>query len=170
MLARKAFAHPTDDVALLATAGLATALEALGRPGLLVDTQGRPVQANTAARALLDADRARVETELREATRNGHPAWRAQPVYVGGVARGFLVTSTKDETSTARAALAAKRWGLSRRQTQVLALIVEGASNRAIAAELGIAERTVEVHVTACFDRAGVDSRSALVARVYAPR
>ena len=35
--------------------------------------------------------------------------------------------------------------------------------------DLGIAERTVEIHVSAIFDRAGVSSRAALIARLLKP-
>lgn len=41
--------------------------------------------------------------------------------------------------------------GLSARELEVLALIAEGLSNRAIATRLFIAERTVEAHVTSIF-------------------
>ncbi len=43
--------------------------------------------------------------------------------------------------------------GLSRRERQVLALIAEGMSNRAIAARLVVTERTVEAHVTQIFQK-----------------
>ena len=43
--------------------------------------------------------------------------------------------------------------GLSQRERQVLALIAEGMSNRAIAARLFVTERTVEAHVTQIFQK-----------------
>jgi DNA-binding NarL/FixJ family response regulator len=43
--------------------------------------------------------------------------------------------------------------GLSQRERQVLALIAEGMSNRAIAARLVVTERTVEAHVTQIFQK-----------------
>jgi len=67
----------------------------------------------------------------------------------------------------ARAAQAEARWGLTRRQGQILALVVEGRSNRAIAALLGVGERTVEAHLTAIYERAQVEGRSQLVARLW---
>jgi DNA-binding NarL/FixJ family response regulator len=45
-------------------------------------------------------------------------------------------------------------------------MVVRGMANATIAAELGISERAVEGHVSAIFDRAGVDNRAALVALV----
>ena len=69
-----------------------------------------------------------------------------------------------------RCALAGLRWTLTPRQAEVLACLAEGQANPAIAATLGIALRTVEFHVTALFDRAGVETRSALVASLLALR
>lgn len=59
-------------------------------------------------------------------------------------------------------------WNLTKRQGQVLALVARGLTNALIAESLGIAERTVEFHVTAVFDKAGVDNRATLIARAFA--
>jgi DNA-binding NarL/FixJ family response regulator len=64
----------------------------------------------------------------------------------------------------ARCALATLRWTLTPRQSEVLACLADGMANAAIAATLGVALRTVEFHITALFDAAGVETRSALVA------
>lgn len=61
----------------------------------------------------------------------------------------------------------AARWGLTPKQQEVLARLVEGARNKAIAADLGCAEVTVEFHVTAILRKAGADSRSAVVAKFW---
>jgi DNA-binding NarL/FixJ family response regulator len=50
--------------------------------------------------------------------------------------------------------------GLSLRQMEVLALICEGKSNKEIARELGIVERTVKSHVTAIFGALSVINRT----------
>jgi DNA-binding NarL/FixJ family response regulator len=47
---------------------------------------------------------------------------------------------------------------LSTREHDVLALVTEGLSNRAIATRLYIAERTVEAHVTQIFMKLGLDT------------
>jgi DNA-binding NarL/FixJ family response regulator len=49
---------------------------------------------------------------------------------------------------------------LSARERQVLALVTRGLSNRQIGRELGIAERTVKVHVGHLFKRLGVSDRT----------
>lgn len=51
------------------------------------------------------------------------------------------------------------RFGLTRRQTEVLELLVEGLSNVEIAERLFIAPRTVENHVSALLSKLGVSSR-----------
>lgn len=56
-------------------------------------------------------------------------------------------------------------FGLTDRQTDVLALMVRGKSNRDIAESLDLSEGTVKVHITAIFKALGVTSRTqALVA------
>jgi DNA-binding NarL/FixJ family response regulator len=57
--------------------------------------------------------------------------------------------------------------GLSGRETEVLRLIAGGRTNRAIATELGISERTVDRHVSNIFTKIGVSSRSAATAFAY---
>jgi two-component system, NarL family, nitrate/nitrite response regulator NarL len=53
---------------------------------------------------------------------------------------------------------------LTLRETEVLALLVEGLSNRAIAARLGISEHTAKFHVGAVLGKLGAQSRSEAVA------
>lgn len=57
--------------------------------------------------------------------------------------------------------------GLTPRQLQVLRRIATGATNKAIADELFISERTVERHVSDIFDRLDVSSRAAATAYAY---
>ena len=54
---------------------------------------------------------------------------------------------------------------LTQREQQVVALIVEGKTNRTIAEALVLSERTVETHVASIFQKMGVNSRIELVAR-----
>src|SRR5262249_39545532 len=51
---------------------------------------------------------------------------------------------------------------LTSREREVLALIVQGRTDREIAAELFVSPRTVEWHRTNLFNKFGVDSRTAL--------
>lgn len=54
--------------------------------------------------------------------------------------------------------------GLSRREVDVLRLIAAGKSNREIADELALSEKTVANHVTAIFGKIGVENRAAAAA------
>lgn len=51
------------------------------------------------------------------------------------------------------------------RQLEVLRLLVQGLPNKRIALELGIAERTVKLHVTALLDMLGARNRTHLLVR-----
>jgi DNA-binding CsgD family transcriptional regulator len=61
------------------------------------------------------------------------------------------------------------RYGLSKREAQVLKLLLEGKSNKQIAAILGISESTVEAHLTSIYTKAGVSSRVELILRSGQP-
>ena len=57
--------------------------------------------------------------------------------------------------------------GLTERELEVLRLVAAGRTNKAIAAELVLSERTVERHVSNIFAKLGVSSRSAATAFAY---
>lgn len=57
--------------------------------------------------------------------------------------------------------------GLTAREVQVLALVAQGKTNRAIADELFISEKTVARHVSNIFTKLGLSSRSAATAYAY---
>ncbi|CAM5509791.1 helix-turn-helix transcriptional regulator [Streptomyces afghaniensis] len=54
---------------------------------------------------------------------------------------------------------------LSRRQAEIVALIAEGYSGKEIARILRMSPKTVESHMQRLFDRYGVRSRAAIVAK-----
>ena len=65
--------------------------------------------------------------------------------------------------------------GLTRRELEVLGLIIEGWPNPRIAAELGLAERTAAAHVEHVLEKLGVQSRTLAAVRalrrgLYVPR
>jgi DNA-binding NarL/FixJ family response regulator len=59
----------------------------------------------------------------------------------------------------------ADRAHLSRREMEVVALVVEGRSNDEIGAALGIGAKTVETHLARLFERFGIASRTELATR-----
>lgn len=56
---------------------------------------------------------------------------------------------------------------LTAREVEVLGIVATGATNRAVAARLGISEKTVARHVSNLFAKLGVSSRSAATSFAY---
>jgi DNA-binding NarL/FixJ family response regulator len=71
------------------------------------------------------------------------------------VLRGLLMADADAEEPVAAASSK-----LSKRQTQLIAMLDQGMSNRDIATELDISEHTVKVHLWRLFRRLGVKSRT----------
>lgn len=69
--------------------------------------------------------------------------------------RGLLMADTDAEEP-----VSASNSKLSKRQTQLIAMLDQGMSNRDIATELDISEHTVKVHLWRLFRRLGVKSRT----------
>ncbi len=149
--------------------GLAAAFEQINAPAWLLGPGGRIAHANTAAKARFDADPATVRVELAECVA-GIPSSRFRVTPLRGPERsnaGHLVVETPDVQSRT-VTEAGRRFNLTPAQTRVFERVARGASNATIAAELKVAERTVEAHVTAILVKAQVASRSALIVQIYA--
>jgi DNA-binding NarL/FixJ family response regulator len=52
---------------------------------------------------------------------------------------------------------------LTKRQQQIVGLVCEGRSNRAIAQHLKLSEGTVKIHLHTIYNKLGIESRSALM-------
>ena len=72
--------------------------------------------------------------------------------------------------SLTRRVTAGESHGLTLRELQVLRLVAAGRTNKAIAAELVLSERTVDRHVSNIFTKLGVSSRAAATAYAYEHR
>jgi DNA-binding NarL/FixJ family response regulator len=57
--------------------------------------------------------------------------------------------------------------GLTAREIEVLRLVAAGKTNRAVAEDLVISEKTVARHLSNIFDKLGVSSRAAATAYAY---
>ena len=80
----------------------------------------------------------------------------AKPVH-----RASLVQLVRDVMAAAEpVAEPIADWTLTARQHEVLALVVQGKSNRDIAEIMGLSENTVKVHLAAIFRALGVSSRT----------
>lgn len=108
-------------------------------------------------------DRSRVLAALR-AGAQGYQLKDADPAAVLDAVRSAAAGDAPLDPRAARALLPgatdAGLPALSAREEQVLRLIASGRANKEIARELGIAERTVKVHVGHAFTRIGVRDRT----------
>ena len=103
---------------------------------------------------------ARARTMLARACRSLGDAETAEREL--GIARGLL---ERLGAHPDLALLGDGRQLLSPRETEVLRLVATGATNRAIATDLVLSERTVDRHVSNIFTKLGVSSRAAATAR-----
>jgi DNA-binding CsgD family transcriptional regulator/PAS domain-containing protein len=151
-------------------AALQATLEAIGQPAYVVTSTGRVAHANSAGQARLARDGEHVMESLRRHLR-GEPTGKAlsfTPLRLAGVPPHYLaIENDASGQASARMRALSASWGLTARETEVLERLVHGESNKAIAIRLGCAERTVEVHVTRILAKAQVESRSALIAKVF---
>ena len=150
-------------------------LSAIDAPAFVVDLDGAVVHTNSNAQTLLARDPHGVARSLAQAIA-GAPtdlAWDVTPLRGTETRHRFLailraparigIAAGGEAIRTAR-----ELWHLTPRQSQVLDLITRGFTNALIADELRIRERTVEFHVSALFNKAGVDRRTMLIARLHA--
>jgi DNA-binding CsgD family transcriptional regulator len=156
--------HVLDDAAAFPQT-LDAALEAIGSPAFLL-RRGRPVHANSAGRALLERDGTATMERLARATSSGSADdVQCTPVLSpgGGPDRVAVLRAGRADPAP-RAAAAAVRFRLSSRETEVLAELSGGRSNKEIADALGCAEGTVELHVRSLLRKTGCTARTRLVA------
>ena len=102
-----------------------------------------------ACRALGDEDNAALELD---AARVGYEELGAKPDLARIGAHAHETPSTH---------------GLTQRELEVLRLVAAGKTNRAIAAELVLSDRTVDRHVSNIFNKLHVSSRAAATAAAY---
>jgi DNA-binding CsgD family transcriptional regulator len=154
-----------------ASGALPAALEQIAAPAWVLGPDGRVVHANDAGRTRLDRrDGGAVRRDLRTcaAGRAGDARLKVARFSAAEGQRGLLVVDPTAGAAAPCVADARRRFGLTPAQSRVLDLVARGLSNATIAAELTLAERTVEAHVTAILDKAQVPSRAALIATLLA--
>jgi ATP/maltotriose-dependent transcriptional regulator MalT len=164
-----------DADAPVRAAAAATAWDELDRPYLAARARRREAEAHAAA-GEREAAGAAAATALAAAERLGS-AWLASEL-AGFIARARLPTGAAASGNGARGRgaddvagsggasdgadgkAAANPFGLTPRERQVLAALAEGHTNREIAAELFMAEKTASVHVSRILAKLGVRSRT----------
>lgn len=149
----------------------ATALASLDlvlQPAFVLDARGHVALANGLGQALLDARAHETLSALSEAARGDTSHFRSITLSSPGLSgHRLLVARGEHRDDAARLSDRAREWTLTRREREVLALLIKGFTNAMMARDFGVTERAVELHVTHLFDKAGVDNRAALVSRVW---
>lgn len=77
----------------------------------------------------------------------------------------FMPTPSQEASTVNRLPVSAKDLGLTTRQGQVLAMVLDGLPNKDIAHKLFLSEATVKEHITGIFQRLGAKSRVELIAK-----
>ena len=93
---------------------------------------------------------------------------RGEPFYLHVMpldAAGVDVAVSVRELGTSMGAFRT-RYRLSRREAEVVELVLLGNRNRDIATTLGTSPTTIKKHLTHIFDKVGVDNRTQLIARI----
>ena len=145
-MARIAGAHGQSEAATALVGAVDAILKALGVPIFPFDRVNRD-RAAAGASAVLGEER---YAEL-------YAAGRALPLREAIAVAGAVAVPTAPVAPSAK-------MGLTRREREVLRLVAEGQTDRAIAAALSIGERTVEWHLTNAFNKLGVSTRAAAAA------
>ena len=151
-----------------ARGALDVVLDAIDAPAVVLTSSGAIAHANRAARAV-SADRWKSFTrDVRDAVRAPHPPYDVTPIRDGRASHHLVVVRAAPEgDATARLDSFARRYGLTPRETDVVALVVRGEANKAIADRLGCSIRTVELHVTASLRKTSTATRTELVATFW---
>jgi DNA-binding NarL/FixJ family response regulator len=152
----------------VAVAALEEAMEHIDMAAFLLAPSGEVLLCNAAGSALRMLG-PHTDAELRRAVAGELPTLFAlHAVEVRGEPDHHLVLLRNTRSSRLdRARAAARKWGLTTRQSEVLGELAEGRTNRQIAAALGCAVSTVELHVTAIFEKSGCNNRAAVVAMLW---
>lgn len=176
-------------------------VDPIDAPGLiLVDAEGEVEAMNPPAKAWLDELLVTAErpTELPSTIhalveRTRHSAGVSQPIptqvrartrsgqwvvihgsLVEGVADGRVAVIFEQARAPQLAPLIAAAYGLTARERDIAALVIQGLSTKEIADQLSLSPHTVQDHLKATFNKVGVRSRRELVTQVfseqYAPR
>lgn len=154
------------------SAALEAALGAVPAEAYVVrfdDRNVRILEANAAGVALLDEDRRATMDELVAAMRGDEQgAYSVTTFAANGLPEYALAIRRQPRNGIeSRLGDACRRWGLTPRHRDVLSQLARGRPNKLISAELGCAEATVELHVTAILRRVGVQSRAELIAKFW---
>lgn len=151
-----------DGTILTSSEGAGEVLDSLRSAG--VDDPGLPTVVRAAV--LRARSRRRGSATARAQDRDGS-WWRLRIVPMEG-ADGSVAITIEPAPPTDVVPILLGSYGLTGRQTEIVMSLARGLADKEIAVELGISTYTVRDHVKAIYDKAGVNSRGELVARLFA--
>ena len=147
---------------------LSALLEEIPSAAFVVWADGRIACANRLGHAASERAPEFVSSALVESLAGRSDTYRLTRILAPGAPRHSLAVLAGGAVDPGlRVTAAAGRFGFTPRQAQVLGLLALGRSNKAIGSELGCAEATVEIHVTALLGKSGCKSRCELVSRIW---
>jgi DNA-binding CsgD family transcriptional regulator len=148
---------------------LRASLDALEGPAFLFTRAGEVRDSNAAGRVARSRDPEGVKRDLlRSLEGEADAPYHVTEIARRGVVSHFLAVRRGGADAAARRReIAARRWGLTPRQAEVVALIAKGLTNRAIADRIGCTEGTVGLHVSAILQKAAAEGRAELTARFW---
>jgi DNA-binding CsgD family transcriptional regulator len=153
----------------LVRAALRATLEAIPAPAAILSCSGAVCFANDAARRLLEHDPQAFVGAVRDrSSPDDRAATFTRSALEGLAGSGHVLAVLR--TSCDPAPLAQRwrrRFRLTARETLILEHVARGLASKSIAELLDCSNKTVAFHLSAIFDKTGVDSRSALVARFW---
>lgn len=152
----------------MARVALEASLAEIDAAAFIVSASGTVLHTNPVGERKLARSRDRMRASLARVVKSlGDPNAAGPlvtPLRCDKTSPYFLVIFRVPTSTSKNIDYVAGLWELTPRQKAVLELLVEGFSNKTIAVRLECAERTVETHMTAIFEKSGFDSRSALLA------
>ena len=155
---------------VLALGAIDTTLALVEFPIFIADRQGAVLHANPAGYRLLERESTAVKEAVVQMATSGSVGsqWEVVPLPKRGECLGYMAMLRAPPSKPARSALsdATRRWSLTARQREVLNLVALGITNADIGKSLGIGKCTVEFHLSAIFDKAGIDNRTALLGQL----
>lgn len=152
----------SDNAILSLTSGAAELLDDLRTPGL--DESGLP----THVRAITTRVRAsRTSTRLATRVRGASGRWlRVTAAHLEGE-DGRIGVMLEPARATDLVPILLDSYGLTDREAEIVVLLARGFSTKEVAAELCLSPHTVRDHVKVIFEKAEVNSRGELVARLF---
>jgi DNA-binding CsgD family transcriptional regulator len=150
-------------------AALLAALDEVPVPALLMTRDGGVVHANDLARAAMTRGASLVAEAFAQVRgRSGATRLTIHALSARGMPTHYLIVDPAQPSDVLpRVLVAAKRWRLTPRQAQVLALLAHGHANKTIAAELACAEVSIERHVTVILRKTATHSRAEVAFKLW---